>query len=603
MVTERTGTDTDTQGDGPIVDVAAFARLGGPGQATPTDDELLDGVALTINSSLELREVLRQLAELALRISSGERASVFLLEDRHLHPAVSIATQPDEAMWSAFTSMAPVDLEAVPDVWALMLAGFPVCVTDAAASDLIPTTWAERFSVETVVLAPLVAGGTPCGLMAVEHAPDHDPQESDVERLGTLGAYAGMVVRNARTLEASTRRARLREALAKGSAALTQRMSTREIAETLADAYADLLDARICGIALLDAEHTRLTPLATRGTRQPDGPIPTSFVPAEVVERARAAWADGAGPLEFDDPWFDRAVGVERGNLHYLVLPLVVEDATRGAVLLGFDAQQRLDREQVGAAVALASMASSALERATLLDRLERQVRRFEILYDLSSTIVEGADADSVVSRLNELLSGYGVEVVSIGFRDKRLAAFLGAGSPSSDERRAWRGQRGAVALPDGTLSVPMRLGRRHAGSLRVRPAALDDEDRSFLEALARGVVEVANRGALCSELEEADRERALASERSRIAADLHDSVGQLFVAVGLMARRSVEQLPPESPWGERLGQLGELADRGKQEVTHAIRALGAGSTAATPQPSSPPSGGALHAEEEEGDP
>ncbi|HEX9887986.1 MAG TPA: GAF domain-containing protein [Nitriliruptorales bacterium] len=556
------------------MDVAAFARLGGPPLAAPTDADLLDEVALTVNSSLELREVLRKLAELALRICPADRASVFLIKDRHLEPAVSIATRPDPEMWSAFTSMEPIDLETIPDVWALMLAGVPVAIDDALASDHVPTAWAERFDVESVVLAPLVAGGQPSGLMAVELASGDTPDDGDVERLGTLGAYAGMVVRNARTLESSTRRARLREALAKGSAALTQQMSAREIAETLADAYADLLDARVCGIGLFDTEQTRLTPLATRGTRAPNGPIPVAFIPAHVAERARSEWATSFGPLRFDDPWFDRVVGVEAGRLEYVVLPLAVEGAPRGAVLLGFAGGNSLDAEQLAAAEALASMASSALERTTLLDRLQRQVRRFEILYDLSSTIVEGADAHSVVARLNELLSGYGVEVRSIAFRDRRLTDFLGAGAPTPDERRAWRGQRGAVELPDATLSIPMRLGRRHAGSIRVRPVTLDGDDRSFLEALARGVIEVANRGALRSELDEADRERALAAERSRIAADLHDSVGQLFVAVGLMARRSMEQLPPASPWGERLDQVAELADRGKQEVTHAIRAL-----------------------------
>jgi signal transduction histidine kinase len=50
--------------------------------------------------------------------------------------------------------------------------------------------------------------------------------------------------------------------------------------------------------------------------------------------------------------------------------------------------------------------------------------------------------------------------------------------------------------------------------------------------------------------------------------------VGQVFVAIGLLARRQAEQLDEDSVVTERVRRLAELADGGKWELEQAIRAL-----------------------------
>ena len=41
------------------------------------------------------------------------------------------------------------------------------------------------------------------------------------------------------------------------------------------------------------------------------------------------------------------------------------------------------------------------------------------------------------------------------------------------------------LTLPDGTLGVRMKLGRRHIGVMRVAPSDLAPDERSIVEALA----------------------------------------------------------------------------------------------------------------------
>lgn len=68
--------------------------------------------------------------------------------------------------------------------------------------------------------------------------------------------------------------------------------------------------------------------------------------------------------------------------------------------------------------------------------------------------------------------------------------------------------------------------------------------------------------------------EQAVAAERERIASDLHDSVGQSLVCIGLLAGRYAEELPGDSLWADRMRRLASLADQGKWEIDQAIRAM-----------------------------
>lgn len=74
--------------------------------------------------------------------------------------------------------------------------------------------------------------------------------------------------------------------------------------------------------------------------------------------------------------------------------------------------------------------------------------------------------------------------------------------------------------------------------------------------------------------LADAARERSESDERERLAAELHDSVGELFVGIGMLARRAADELPADSPWAQRFGRLADLGRQGKWAVDDSVRAL-----------------------------
>jgi signal transduction histidine kinase len=243
----------------------------------------------------------------------------------------------------------------------------------------------------------------------------------------------------------------------------------------------------------------------------------------------------------------------------------------QAGVVVGWFRQQELSELDALVAVqAFAALTCAALEREALLSKLDQQFGQLDAIRRTSMVLTEGADGDGLVAILNDILHDHGVYVIGVTFRDRKLAQHMGGADVTPVERAS----TSPVELGDGSVVIPLRLGRRVVGSMRVRATDLPCEQLRFLEVLGSGIADVARRRALQAALEQAARDRAVADERERIASDLHDSVEQIFVAQGLLARRHLEELSADSPWAARLRRLAELADQGQWEIERTVRAL-----------------------------
>lgn len=368
---------------------------------------------------------------------------------------------------------------------------------------------------------------------------------------------------------------------------LNSTLELKEVFERLARMSLDVTGARRSSLFLLDDDR-RLSPAVCIGRAQ-DAEMWADFRNMDPIDlgEVRDAWShlargravavsDARSSDILPEHW------VERFCLNSLVaIPLHVANEPCGLMVVDFDTVRTFPASELRLLEAIGSYAGIAVRNARFFEDVtrrahinERLVQRAEVLHDVGEALGRRAGADTLVKRLNDLLSGQDVRIVELALKDKTQARDLGATLLSPLERAAWRSSRGCLVLEDGTLSVPLLAGRRLVGALRARPNDVDDETRSFLETLAHAVADLLERAALQTKMNEAMRERALTAERGRIAADLHDTAGQMLVAISLLSRREAEQLPADSPWASRFQRLGELAEEGKWEIDRAIRAL-----------------------------
>jgi signal transduction histidine kinase len=533
-------------------------RLASP--AGLVDPDLLERVTQALGSPDELKGVLRHVCDLVLDTLRADHASVFLLDGRHLHPAV--AEGEVSGLGAAFAEMGPIEVDLRR--WALFTEDQVVTIDDTTHTDLVPKRWILRYSVRTIAMVALWAGGEPCGLLVADWTEPHQHTPEELDEFRTLGRYAALAVGATRPFDTVQRRARLHETMARGAAELGSLADPAAVVDKLVDVYTALLEPKSCAIALLWSGQDRLTTLASSTVALPN-PLALSDVPEGFVTSVTEAWLEEPRPLELGpEPWLAQILG--RADAWYLLLPLVVEDAPRGAVMLGFGEHRHLTPEEHQAAEALAAVGSVALDRHRLLAQLTRQVSRSRALYQLSAALTEGIGTARAVNMLNELLAEQGLHIVDVTLRDERLAGQLRPLGAGDDDD--------AQVDKSGTLAVPMRLGRRVVGTLHVLPRHRDKDERAFLDALASGLAEVLHRGALRAASEQAARERAMAAERDRLACDLHDTAGQLFVAMSLLTQRMLEDVPADSALVSQGERLVSLAAEGKSAVDDAVRGL-----------------------------
>lgn len=177
---------------------------------------VLHRVALTVSSSLDIKEVLERLARLTLEAIPADRCNLFLMDEggTRLLPALSIGEVSDAGLWERFRALEPIDLFAVPDRWKAFTGGRALLIPDMAASPLIPPQIVEAFGSRSAFLAPLIANGEPIGVLSVDWLSAHVSRGTDeLALLEAIAGYAALAIRNARLYQGLAAKARSLERL------------------------------------------------------------------------------------------------------------------------------------------------------------------------------------------------------------------------------------------------------------------------------------------------------------------------------------------------------------------------------------------------------
>lgn len=534
--------------------------------------EILESVSIALNSTLELPEVLRILAGIVLEACEADRCSIFLLDSGRLVPTASRGLESDEDLWKAFREMDDLRIEDLQGARDFLCRGEPLGIVDAQASCLIPEAWAQRFGLKSLIVVPLLVAGEPCGVMAVDSHRERVATAEEIGLLKAIGSYAAVAIRNAKLFAETCRRASWNESLARVAAHLISPLPMDRLAEELLEATQQISpSADYCLIGIVDEGHDHIEAIASRGVASVCTPLPIAKIPGEIVSTLRSSWDDD-DPIEFDaDRFISGFLGIERGDPVHCLLPIRAESHVTGGILLG-GVRFRLGAEERAALKALASIAAAALERIWLLKRMDRQLRQMQVLHDTGEMLSRRMTAEGLVDRVNALLKDESFWVESVCFRGGAMARHLGGAMPSSTDRLLWK--EGVPQRTDGALWVPMRLSGRMVGSVRIRPEKLPAEDLSFVLSLADGLAQLASRAAMRAEAEESEREVAISAERGRIAAQLHETVAQDFLAIGILAQQALRAEASGSEIAEVMTRISELADSGKWDVDHAVRWL-----------------------------
>lgn len=522
------------------------------GRAPLSAAAALRDVAIGVSSTTDLDRVLERVVRVTLDALPAERATILLLDNAGgLSPSVSVARRDDVEAWTRFQEMPPITVASV-EIDQLFQQDRAVAVEDAGQSALVPPEWRAAFGLESLAIAPMLVGQTPCGALVVDYPRDRLFDAGQLQLLEGIAAATAAAVRNARDYREALTRSEALERAMQVASVCNAAATTHEVLEAAMRGMAEACAAVSCSLNVLDADHAGFTTLAAFGSGQPvPGNHAISDYPDSYREALQSRWARDA-----DEVVVIPADGLAVPSLlppsepvvaRALAVPFGERRRVHGFALLGLPGGHTVTPLERRVVSAVGGQVWLAVERARLADRSAQRPRYTETLHRVAAAVALSPDIAAVVEQLVPVVRELaGAELIDVLISDRRAARLFSAGIPRGEmatQVRRWRHQAHRTPVEvGGLLAVPLMLDGGVVGALRARvlPDRPPEDAAECLTTLASTLAELVSRTSLQARIVESERDLAVAQERQRIAQELHEGVGRLLIMAGTSLEQSI---------------------------------------------------------------
>jgi len=430
---------------------------------------------------------------------------------------------------------------------------------------------------EGIAILPMIYRGQSLGTVNAYFAPGKFPDEAEQSLLMGLADQAAIAMENIRLFEATERRLRGAQALARVASSLTFDQSLDQTMATLAEAVvggsravasllllADDNDevhvAGICGlpegygeavIQLYNSHALPPEPMAAIDKQEP-----------QVLRNARAVCL--ADPRQA--PIHKFLVEVEWDTV--VILPVSFHGRVIGTLNAYYTVSSMQDEAERAFLATMADQAALALENARLFAETQQHIREMDALYHADAQLHQSLLLDEVLQALVDVVvdnlhadkslvvaydqmggpwrvrasRGYSDELIEIA--DNVLAQLENKSASQNQtrvvedadtDRRTLHGLTGPAGIK-AYIDVPIMVGGETFGVFSVNFTSA----RRFSQDDVRLYTALAQRAALAIEnarLFARAQDAASLEERQRLARELHDSVSQALYGIALGAR------------------------------------------------------------------
>ena len=424
----------------------------------------------TITSTLNLDQVLNQVADNIVEVVHFDRCRIYLLDQETSRFSPHIVRgfrrpSPDDADLNVGMGAGVIGLVAQRQM--------PILVEDIAQTLPILREYALSLEMDAFYAQPIIARGRCIGVVVVSNTgPQRPIARTDIELLSTFVHQAGIAIENARTIAGQEKRYAELTTLYEVSKTLAATSGVQKAAQTVNDLATQITDSDAGLLLLFDDSQEGLSALHWRGVSEALGKRLRSFMaPVPVSPQGRALRAprivtaedlrDLFGP-EWQPIWEDFLAWHRATAL----VPLVVDDAAVGFLILGKHGLDYGDQELKLISVA-SSQAATVLRSASSYERRIGQ-RDLEL-----SAIYELMQKVRAATTLEEALSSILDIVASLVWSDESSLLTVDEGGKTMTVRAA-RGERAAEII--GTRKLPLNGESIAARALRARTGLITSD-------------------------------------------------------------------------------------------------------------------------------
>ena len=435
-----------TQAGLAINNAQLYARLNHKLQELST----LAALTETITSTLDLDQVLNQVADNIVDVVHFDRCRIYLLdmETGRFSPRIV----------RGFRPAGPHDLDAEVGlgegvVGMVAQRQMPILMEDSAQTLPVLRDYGRALEMDAFYAQPIVARGRCIGVVVVSNTgPQRPIARTDIELLSTFVHQAGIAIENARIIAGQERRYAELTTLYEVSKTLAATSGVQKAAQTVNDLATQITDSDAGLLLLFDDSQEGASVLHWRGVSDTLGkrlrsfiaPVPVS-AEAHTLRSPRILTPEGAAQI-FGPEWHPVYEAFMARHRATALVPLVVDDRAVGFLVLGKHGADYGDQELKLIAVA-SSQAATVLQSASSYERRIGQ-RDLEL-----SAVYELMQKVRAATTLEEALSSILDIVASLVWSDESSLLTVDDGGETMTVRAA-RGERAGEIIGSETLSL-----------------------------------------------------------------------------------------------------------------------------------------------------
>lgn len=252
-----------------------------------------------------------------------------------------------------------------------------------------------RPEVRSELAVPLEVEGEVRGVLNVDSERLNAFTADDQELLESLAGQAARVIQNTWLFEQLRLKARLLESLASVSRTINSALNLDEVLQTITRDAAELMQAKMCSLMMLDDTRSWLDVRASHGAGEPYLRKPRLNVAESllgtVVRRKKPVQVDN---VQTSSGYQNVEVARQEGLVSLLSAPLLFSGEAIGTLNIYTAAPYKFSNEEIRILAAFAELSAIAIEKARLYERLvdaEEQMRQNEKLSALGLLAAEVA--------------------------------------------------------------------------------------------------------------------------------------------------------------------------------------------------------------------
>jgi PAS domain S-box-containing protein len=390
---------------------------------------VLDRISKQISYRLEPTVVLDEVARDAANLLKAEKSMVGLIEpgSESLRYVAPYRVDKSKVEGKTFSAKVGIEGRSLRYLKAEVVNDY---LTDPDRDE----SWAELFSIRSMIVAPLVVEGRGIGVINVYNKLGGKPfTKSDALFLSSLADHAAIALENANLLSSLNQRVHSQLALLETALAMQRQIDSSSIYESVAEKLRDVVWYDGLTFYKIDHKTSTVHPVLARGPYVAEIMAETFSTDIGITGYvARTGKAELVNDTNLDTR-ADHIKGTPDVREALIAIPLMGKDRVKGVLTLYRDGETQFTDTEFEIAQLFASQASVAVENAelygmreSLLRESRRKVEQMAKVLDLTTSVMYTDDVNILLQRITDaVVQSFGFRRASIRLLELESDAFV----------------------------------------------------------------------------------------------------------------------------------------------------------------------------------